>query len=119
MTWLYKQSNGELTHDGVYIGTGYSGTSIGRNNPVAQAIANVGPIPQGSYTIGNAYDDHVLGPCVMHLDPFSSTNTFGRSLFRIHGNNAKNDASHGCVIQNHAVRLQVDANEDRDLTVVA
>jgi hypothetical protein len=120
MTWAYKQSNGLLTNDGVFEGTGYSGTGDGRNNPAMQNIPNVGPIPQGSYTIGPAYDDeNGLGPCVMHLDPIQGTETFGRSLFRIHGNNVNNDASHGCVILGPAIRHLIAASDDRTLLVTA
>ena len=118
MTWTYKQSNGLLTKDGVFEGTGYSGAGAGRNNPAMQDVPNVGPIPQGSYTIGPAYDEVPgLGPCVMHLDPQPGTNDFGRSAFRIHGNDAENDASHGCVILGPAIRHLIAGSDDRTLTV--
>jgi len=118
MTWTYSQTTGELTQDGTFQGTGYSGTGFGRNNTAAQNVPNVGPIPQGNYTIGSAYDDiGGLGPYVMHLDPTPDTNTFGRSLFRIHGNNINNDASHGCVILGPAIRQLISTSGDTDFTV--
>jgi hypothetical protein len=116
--WFYSQLSGELVHACRVVGHGYSGTGEGRNNPGMQAMACVGPIPQGVYKIGTSYHDPHLGPCVMHLDPEPGTDTFGRSLFRIHGNNAANDASEGCVILGPAVRASISASLDRDLTVI-
>lgn len=117
--WMYSQASGELTHDGTFEGTGYSGTGPGRNNPIMQAVENVGPIPQGTYQIGPSYDDPHLGPCVMHLDPINGTDTHGRSAFRIHGNNIDNDASHGCVILGPAIRHLIASGVDRTLVVTA
>lgn len=119
MTWTYNQSDGTLTHNGVFEGTGYSGTGIGRNTPLADNIPNVGPIPAGTYNIGEAHADGALGPCVMNLTPDASTNTFGRTLFRIHGDNARHDASHGCIILGPAIRREIAASDDRVLVVVA
>lgn len=119
MTWQYQQSTGELSWDGEFEGTGYSGAGIGRNNPAEQGTPDVGPIPQGQYRIGSAYDDiGKLGPCVMALDPSPGTNTFGRSLFRIHGDNVNHDASHGCIILGPAIRRKIASGADRDLVVI-
>lgn len=117
--YVYSQSTGELLHDEAFEGTGYSGTEAGRNNPTMQNVEGVGPTPQGVYTIGPAYDDPHLGPCVMHLDPVAGTNTFGRSLFRIHGDNARHDASHGCIILGPAIRHLIANGSDKVLTVIA
>lgn len=118
MTWQFKQSNGVLTHGDDFTGVGYSGTGDGRDNPDMQEVHNVGPIPCGEYTIGDAHADGKLGPCVMNLDPKPGTETFGRSLFRIHGNNVSNDASHGCIVMGPSIRQAVSASEDRDLVVI-
>lgn len=115
--WTYSQSTGELLNDGKFEGTGYSGTGDGRNNPDMQNVQNVGPIPQGGYVIGESYDDPHLGPCVMHLDAKDGTETFGRSLFRIHGDDARHDASHGCVILGPAIRHLIAASPDKDFVV--
>ncbi len=118
--WSYAQSTGELLHDDVFEGTGYSGTGEGRNNPSMQDVHGIGPIPVGTYIIGAAYDDvGGLGPCVMHLDPAEGTNTFGRSLFRIHGDNARHDASHGCIILGPQIRKMIAVSSDKRLTVIA
>lgn len=118
MTWTYSQTSGRLTQNGTFEGTGYSGTGPGRNNPEMQDVPNVGPIPAGTFAIGAAYDDMGgLGPCVMHLDPVGDTDTFGRSLFRIHGDSLNHDASHGCVILGPSIRHLIAASNDRMLTV--
>src|SRR5438874_13781045 len=83
MTGVYSQSTGELNHDGSRVGSGYSGHGEGLNNPAFQTAHDVGPLPQGMYSIGDPLDppDH-LGPLAM---PLSSTSgdMFGRSAFFI------------------------------------
>lgn len=116
--WTYHQITGELLHNGEFQGTGYSGTGNGRNNPNAQSEQNIGPIPQGIYQIGPAYDHPQLGPRVMNLDAEQDTNTFGRDLFRIHGDNARHDASHGCIILGPAIRQQIAASGENVLEVI-
>lgn len=120
MTWQYRISTGTLKHDGVFEGTGYSGLAgIWRNNPDMQAVVAHGPIPVGSYKIGPAYNHQHLGPCVMNLDPLPETDTHGRSLFRVHGDNARHDASHGCVILGPAIRHVMAQSAGDTLDVVA
>lgn len=117
--WSYDQSSGEVRHDGEFEGTGYSGTGEGRNNPNMQAVQNVGAVPQGRYRIGSQYDHPRLGPCVMNLDPMPETQTFGRDLFRIHGDNARHDASHGCIILGPAIRRLIARSGDTELEVLS
>jgi hypothetical protein len=118
MTYQYQQHDGQLTEAGAFVGTGYSGTGLGRNAPEHEDLQGVGPIPAGGYVIGKAYDHPHLGPCVMNLDPLPGTDTKGRSLFRIHGNNAANDASHGCIILGPAIRHQIAESGDCTLHVI-
>lgn len=89
-------------------GVGYSGLGSHRNDPSSVDKVGEGPIPPGIYKIGPVYDDtgH-LGPVVMHLDPEPGTHTFGRSAFRIHGDNAEHTASHGCIILSHDLRVDI------------
>lgn len=115
--WTYRQSDGELLHDGAFEGTGYSGTGIGRNNPAMEAVANEGPIPAGSYSIGRAHDESVLGPCVFALTPHGDTH--GRSEFYVHGDNARHDASEGCVILGPSIRHLIRDSGDTALEVIA
>jgi hypothetical protein len=116
--FTYNSKTGEFSQDGNYICTGYSGTGEGRNNPDMESVMNVGPIPRGEYTIGEAHSEPVLGPVVMNLDPKEGSNVFGRSLFRIHGDNATHDASHGCVILPRVARELVARSPDKVLQVV-
>lgn len=82
----------------------YSGTRAGRNNLGMVNVPNIGPIPPGLYRIERSRNSKTLGPVVFDLTPMPGTNTFGRTLFRIHGNSADNDASHGCLILNRDTR---------------
>lgn len=117
--WIYSQSSGEITHDGLHIGTGYSGIGAGKNNPKAEALQGVGPIPTGIYTIGAPYTHQVLGPVTMNLDPVQGTVEFGRSDFRIHGDSTEHPgaASHGCIVLPPACRRAIAASPDRKLEV--
>lgn len=104
--------------DGTQLTIGYSGSKEGLNNPSLEDIQNIGPIPRGCYTIGPEYSHPVLGPCTMNLTPEPGTNTFGRSLFRIHGDNSQHDASHGCVILNKQTRQLIAQSSSRILKVI-
>jgi hypothetical protein len=120
--WTYRQSTGELiAADGVCCGVGYAGHGAGINDPAMDAIAHVGPLPRGRYTIGLAYDHPTLGPLTMNVAPDPATEMHGRADFRIHGDSIHDPgtASHGCMVQDHRVRRAVSESADRDLEVVA
>jgi hypothetical protein len=117
VTWTYRQSDGELLHDGEFIGTGYSGHAEGRNNPDLESAPNIGPIPRGDYEIGPAHKSERTGPMTMNLTPIGH-NALGRTDFRMHGDNTNHDASHGCIIEGPAIRREVDASPDRKLRVI-
>jgi hypothetical protein len=119
--WTYAQKTGDLLHDGTKIATGYSGYDDGKNNPAMQAVANVGPIPQGDWTIiGPPINTPDHGPYVLRLQPAATTNTFGRSGFLMHGDAIESPgcASRGCVIMPRPVREQVWSSSDTDLEVI-
>lgn len=124
LDWEFSQSTGQWTHidnqTGARqpLGQGYSGNGAGHNNSAMQNSPNVGPIPQGTYSIGQAYHNQHTGPVTMNLNPVQNTNTFGRNLFRIHGDNATHNASNGCPIAPPAVRQQISNSTDRILHVV-
>lgn len=118
MTWKYSQRTGRLSLGNIHIATGYSGNGKGRNNPDMQHVRGVGPIPRGMYTISMPYKHPRLGPSVMNLDPMEGTDTLGRSLFRIHGNNISNNASNGCIVMGPAVRKAIAESGDSQLEVV-
>jgi hypothetical protein len=121
--WSYKQSTGELARDGAGLGVGYSGFEAGRNNPAMQNQPDVGPIPQGRYTIGapqcvDSPGPH--GPFVLPLEPDPANQMFGRFGFLIHGDSIANPglASRGCIIVDLVIRQQIAGSGDSDLTVV-
>lgn len=120
--WTYAQRTGELQQDGQHVAMGYSGAGEGKNNPEMQSVRNIGPIPQGEWTItGPPVNTADHGPYVLRLNPKDETETFGRSGFLMHGDSksAPGTASHGCVIMPRTVREQVWDSRDRDLQVVA
>ena len=117
--WTYAIASGALAHDGAVRGRGYSGRGEGRDNIQKVKVPMVGPIPPGRYRIGPAYRHARLGPVTMNLDPLPDTELFGRSLFRIHGDNATHDASHGCIILSRALRDMIAASGDHVLDVTA
>jgi type VI secretion system (T6SS) effector TldE1-like protein len=120
--WTYAQKTGELLHDGQHVATGYSGFQDGKNNPDMQAVHNMGPIPEGGWTIvGPPFDSTDHGPFVLRLENTPDTDTFGRSGFLMHGDSkeAPGCASHGCIIMPPLVRKQVWSSSDTDLQVVA
>jgi RHS repeat-associated protein len=124
--WEYSQSTGDLTYvdnntaGRTYVATGYSGHGDGVNNPDMQDVQNVGPIPEGTWTIGGQYNHSRLGNHVMNLTPATGTDTYGRSLFRIHGDNARGDqsASEGCIILSRDIRDRIADSGDNELRVV-
>lgn len=122
LAWTYRQETGELLHEGAHVATGYSGAGPGKNNPQMQTVPNVGPIPQGDWTIvGPPADTEQHGPYVLKLQPDEQTETFGRSGFLMHGDSKESpgSASHGCVVLPRPVREQVWESGDRDLEVTA
>ena len=106
--------NGEL------LGIGYSGfPPDGKNNPGMCDVANIGPIPPGSYTILFPRTIVQHGPYVLPLVPAPSNEMHGRSGFLIHGDSktSPGTASHGCIILPRNVREAIWGSGDRELTV--
>jgi hypothetical protein len=122
MTWTYEQRTGRLLHDGTPVATGYAGHGAGYNNPVEQGTKNIGPIPQGAWTIGamRAAGGR-MGPDVLPLEPAPGTDPLGRDAFFIHGDlvdGPPRSASDGCTIMPHDVRERIVNSGDTDLQVV-
>ncbi|MGC2473676.1 MAG: tlde1 domain-containing protein [Candidatus Sulfotelmatobacter sp.] len=120
--WTYSQKTGDLEQDGTHVATGYSGAGEGKNNPEKQSVPNVGPIPQGDWTVtGPPANTSEHGPYVLRLNPVAGTETFSRSGFLMHGDSKAHPgcASEGCVILPRTVREQVWTSGDHDLKVVA
>ena len=125
--WSYVQKTGQLLHDGEFIATGYSGYDDpetgqrGKNDPDLENVPDVGPIPAGSYLIGNPVDTLTHGPFVLPLTPDPANQMFGRSGFLIHGDSVvePGTASRGCIIMARPVRNQIAASRDGMLRVIS
>jgi hypothetical protein len=118
--WTYSQSTGQLTDsDGNIVGTGYAGAQPHVNDPSAQNLPNIGPLPRGSYQIGTSFTHPLAGPMTMRLTALAPTDTFGRDGFMIHGDTPSLDqtASEGCIIMARSVRSLISLSTDKVLTV--
>jgi len=111
--YTYSQSGHHFygtAYDGSYIDTygccsGQSGSC--RNNPACQCQVAVGPLPQGTYTLGNMY---TFKSCINSYDlyPSSSNSMCGRSGFLIHCGGCSGNPSEGCiVIESDATRYKI------------
>src|ERR1700683_3337668 len=112
MPYSYQQSTGLLRWQDVFVERGYSGFPPHVNDPEAQNLPDLGPIPVGWWEMGEAILHPQLGPLAIPLTPQPETETFGRSGFYIHcdeiGEVGKQLASHGCIILSHATRVTLN-----------
>jgi hypothetical protein len=119
--WTFKQSTGAMSDVQGVLEIGWAGQREGRNNPAMQSVHNEGPLPQGTYTIGEPHDSPHTGPYTMDLTPSLSNNMFGRSEFRIHGA-ALHDpdlSSDGCIIIPRPAREKIWESGDHELEVIS
>lgn len=120
--YTYLQSTGRLSQNGLPRLTGYAGHGLGVNNPAMQDQHDVGPLPQGHYKMTALIDSPHTGLATIILDPDPGNRMFGRSGFRIHGDNAaaNHTASNGCIIAGHSNdRIAIWKSGDHDLDVLA
>jgi hypothetical protein len=119
--WTFRQAEGWIGKDDQLAFPAYSGKGVGKNNPSAQNIVDVGPIPQGSYIIGAPTDTVTQGPYVLPLTPDPTNEMFGRSDFLIHGDSLVDpgNASEGCIVTARSVRERIWASNDHLLKVIA
>lgn len=117
MAWIYHQRTGHLERGKAKVSRGYSGCSVGRNNPHYESCHNLGCIPKGRYSIGKAADSPNVGPYALPLTPVGHR-AYGRTLFRIHGDNKNHDASTGCIILPRFIRERITNSWDLKLEVV-
>ena len=128
MPWIYHQKTGGLHHDKKLVGIGWSGHGPGKNTPALQNLPKMGPIPRGTYTIGQPFDyhstktHHGTGPYSMRLTPDKGNTMFGRDGFLIHGPSMDpkryGQESDGCVILTPALRHSIGSSTDHVLEVV-
>lgn len=125
----YSQSTGIMTRDGAVIARGFAGNDSrpgvnpghihGFNNPDAQDVHCIGPLPQGLYNIVEWQDEHPgLGPIVAILQQVEGE-TFGRDGFRIHGAAAVDplNSSEGCIVLPYGERVALRATGETQLRV--
>ena len=120
--WIYILKSGELlSSTGKLIATGYSGLGIAKNDPEAQHVPNMGPIPVGRYAIEAPKDTQRHGPYALPLTPYPDNEMFGRSLFLIHGDNVHTPgtASEGCIILPRAAREAIWQSGDHGIEVLS
>lgn len=124
--WLYESSTGRLFDpEGTLTATGYAGGFCGthpegKNNPSMQAVHNIGPLPEGFYTLGQPLDKPNTGPYSIPLAPDPSNEMFDRSAFYIHGDTTPpGNASDGCIVMGRSVRQEMWESGDHGLKVIA
>jgi hypothetical protein len=123
--WKFQQSTGGLFGpEGTLMATGYAGGNLGRNpegknNPHMQFIKNVGPLPQGRYSLGEPVEHATLGPFAIPLIPDPANNMGGRGDFYCHGDTTPpGNASEGCIVMPRSVRDLMWASDDHQLEVI-
>ena len=123
MSWTYSQSSGKLIPPyGTSFYQGYSGAKPdGYNNPSMQDTHDIGPIPQGWYTLDEPIEGTEHGPYAIPLIPDDTNEMFGRSGFYCHGDDIADPghASEGCLIQPKVARVAMWTGPDHRLQVVA
>ena len=122
-TAVYVQATGELAlyarvDEGpnereIYRCVGFAGRRGGRNNPAAQEIKGVGPLPVGVYRVRLEPHPRFRAPA-FRLTPIQTNKMFGRSGFWIHGGTE----SHGCIILPKIARLALETYGLQNLLVV-
>jgi hypothetical protein len=122
--WTYEQRSGRIMDaSGRVCGSAYSGHGQGLNDPDYQNVPEVGPVPQGVYTILPPIDTVEHGPFVLALEPQEGTETFGRSGFLIHGDSkafaGQFQASHGCIVTERVTRELLWNSGDHVIEVIA
>lgn len=102
--WTWDQSAGAIAWEGKVIAFGYAGKGKGKNNPDMQHVQKTGPIPRGLWRMTARINSPNTGPRTIVLEPEPGTETLGRSLFRVHGDNKTHTASEGCIILGRDIR---------------
>lgn len=116
----------ELRKDGILVSAdGYSGNyeQDGYNNPDKAQEHDIGPLPEGLWTIeGPPFEHPLRGPYVLKLIPDSTTEVYGRSDFLLHGKPLPpkdiKSGSDGCICEDHTTRVRVYQSGDTRLQVI-
>ena len=127
MSWRFEITTGKLyDSEGNCVATGYSGGNLGKDpegedNPADEPLKDIGPLPEGLYTLGQPVLKSNLGPFAIPLLPDPSNQMYGREGFYCHGDSVENPgcASEGCVIMPRNVREAMWNSPDHELQVIA
>lgn len=119
--WTWQISSGTMFAPTGQAYPGYSGNGPGLNNPDMCTVSDVGPLPPGTYTIGDPVDDLHVGFFALPLTPDPSNQMFKRFAFFLHGDNPLGDfsASDGCIVLARPIREAIAASPDKTLVVEA
>ncbi len=121
MSWKFLIAEGRiLKPDGSYHCTAYSGAPGYIDNPDAESLRNLGPIPEGLYRFGTPVDTPDHGPFFIPLIPDPTNRMYNRGSFGWHGDSIKHPgcASQGCVISIQLARRAAWESEDHVFEVV-
>lgn len=119
MTWVYDVKSHTFTRNGESYTADYAGATGYKNDPSQECVANSGPLPRGTYTIGPPQNSAHTGKYTLGLTPATTNNMCGRFAFRIHGASSRRplDSSEGCIIARLSIRKSIWASGDRELIV--
>ncbi|GGD06776.1 hypothetical protein GCM10011513_00470 [Franconibacter daqui] len=119
MAWEYDVTTHTFTRNGESYTANYAGASGYKNDSAQECVANKGPLPRGTYTIGAPHHSAHTGKYTLDLTPNSSNNMCGRTAFRIHGASKAHplDSSEGCIIAPLSVRKSIWESGDTELKV--
>lgn len=124
--WTYNILTHSLFEGSVLVdGDCYSGAfPEGFNDPTKTAIPDMGPIPEGLYTIcGPPYEDTEHGPYILRLEPDPNNAMFGRVGFLLHGKPLPprdiRTGSEGCICARSVTRQRVYGSGDTKLQVIS
>jgi Protein of unknown function (DUF2778) len=124
--WTFESSTGKWFNPaGQFVVKGYAGGNCGKNpeginNPSMQNVHNIGPLPEGMYTLGKLLLESHLGKYAIELLPDADNQMFGRADFYCHGDtDPAGRASEGCIILPHDNRVALWTSSDKRVKVVA
>jgi len=101
------QNTGEFFINGIKEGTGFAGAPDYINNPAAQCLQDLGPLPKGWYIMTDG--DNAVTKHSIRLTPTDGTDMCGRHSMLIHGDSidAPGTGSQGCIILRVDIRLKI------------
>ncbi|QGU87827.1 tlde1 domain-containing protein [Erwinia sorbitola] len=97
----------------------YAGADGYKDDPAFECVINSGPLPRGTYTIGEPENNKTTGYFSLRLTPDAGNSMCGRSRFLIHGDSASNPgkASQGCIVASIHVRKEISKSGVKKLVV--